>query len=275
MPEIATKRLVLTYGEKTIINQLDLVVPTGKITVFIGSNGCGKSTLLKSMARLLKPKAGSIILDGKGIAQTSTKEVAKSMSILPQGPTAPQELTVFQLVKLGRYPHQNWFNQWKEEDEQHVWDALKLTKLTSFADRPVESLSGGQRQRAWIAMTFAQDTPLILLDEPTTYLDLSHQVEILDILYNLNREKQRTIVMVLHDLNLAARYADHMIAVHNQTVFAAGKPTEIMTSDIIRHVFDMECVVSSDPLFGTPMCIPYGKGLTASKNNEVVNIKAN
>lgn len=269
MTQIGTKGLTLAYGDSVIIDNLDIEIPAGKITVFIGSNGCGKSTLLKAMARLLKPKSGSVILDGKDIAATSTKQVARKMSILPQGPTAPQELTVFQLIKLGRYPHQNWYNQWTEEDEKHVWEALKLTRLTEFADRAVESLSGGQRQRAWIAMTLAQDTELILLDEPTTYLDLNHQVEILDILYELNRQQNRTIVMVLHDLNLAARYADHMVAVANRQVLAAGTPEQIMTSDIIREVFHMESIVTSDPLFGTPMCIPYGKGLVAPQKNLV------
>lgn len=263
MANLQTKQLTLSYGGGPIIDSLDMAVPAGKITVLIGSNGCGKSTLLKSMARLLKPKSGAIVLDGKDITHTNTKQIARKLSILPQGPVAPQELTVFQLVKLGRYPHQNWFNQWSEEDERHVWDAIRLTQLEELAERPVESLSGGQRQRAWIAMTFAQDTDMILLDEPTTYLDLSHQVEVLDILYELNRSQQRTIVMVLHDLNLAARYADHMVAVANRTVLASGPPEAIMTSETIEQVFHMPCIVVKDPLFGTPMCVPYGKGLRA------------
>ncbi|TCK92408.1 iron complex transport system ATP-binding protein [Natranaerovirga hydrolytica] len=261
MASILTDQLTLSYGEFKVINNLDLQIPSGKITVFIGSNGCGKSTLLKSMARLLKPKEGSIILDGKDIALTNTKKVARKMAVLPQGPSAPQELTVFQLVKLGRYPHQNWYNQWSKEDERLVWEALEVTQLKDLANRPVESLSGGQRQRAWIAMTLAQNTDIIMLDEPTTFLDLNHQVEVLDILYDLNRNQKRTIIMVLHDLNLAARYADHMVAVANQTVVASGNAKDIMTCETIKEVFGMDCTVANDPLFGTPMCIPYGKGL--------------
>ncbi|WP_018922977.1 ABC transporter ATP-binding protein [Salsuginibacillus kocurii] len=259
MSTIETKDLTLAYGETTIIDSLDLKVPPGEITVFIGSNGSGKSTLLRAMARLLKPKQGAVVLDGKAVADSSTKEVAKQMAILPQGPTAPAELSVFQLVKLGRYPHQNLFNQWSKEDEEHVFEALRMVQLEDLAERTVATLSGGQRQRAWIAMTLAQDTDLLLLDEPTTYLDLNHQIEILDILYDLNRESGRTVVMVLHDLNLAARYADHMVAVSNQTVYQSGTPNEIMTKEVIGDVFDMPCMVSADPLFGTPMCIPFGK----------------
>lgn len=272
MPNISTESLSLAYGDSLIIDDLDVQIPSGKITVFIGSNGCGKSTLLKAMARLLKPKQGSIILDGKDISLTDTKQIAKKMSILPQGPTAPQELSVFQLVKLGRYPHQNWFNQWTREDEEQVWAALELTRLTEFAERAVESLSGGQRQRAWIAMTLAQDTELILLDEPTTYLDLNHQVEVLDILFELNRKQNRTIIMVLHDLNLAARYADHMVAVANQSVLASGTPDKIMTSGIIEEVFNMECIITRDPLFGTPMCVPFGKGLSRNGDRKVASL---
>lgn len=258
---IKANELSLGYGDVIVIDDLDISIPKGKITVFIGSNGCGKSTLLKSMARLLSPKGGSIILDGKDIIKTDTKEIAKKMSVLPQGPTAPQELTVFQLVKLGRYPYQNWFNQWTEEDEYYVNEALKTTKLEELANRTVQSLSGGQRQRAWIAMTLAQNTEVILLDEPTTYLDLKHQVEVLDILFELNRNQKRTIVMVLHDLNLAARYADHIVAVADQTVMASGTPKEVINCELIKKVFDMDCAVCPDPLFNTPMCIPYGKGV--------------
>ncbi|OEF97398.1 ABC transporter ATP-binding protein [Desulfuribacillus alkaliarsenatis] len=271
MAKITTEKLCLSYGETQVIDNLDLVIPPGKVTVFIGSNGCGKSTLLKSIARLLKPVGGAVVLDGKDISKTSTKQVAKKMSILPQGPTAPQELTVFQLVKLGRYPHQNWFNQWTEEDEHYVRDALRITQLDHLAERAVESLSGGQRQRAWIAMTLAQNTDLILLDEPTTFLDLNHQVEVLDILFELNRKQKRTIVMVLHDLNLAARYADHMVAVANKTVVACGVPEKIMNVELIQKVFCMDCLVSKDPLFGTPMCIPFGKGIKADKIRPACN----
>ncbi|MED1780942.1 ABC transporter ATP-binding protein [Brevibacillus fortis] len=259
MQALETQRLTLSYGERNIIEALDLNVPRGKITVFIGSNGSGKSTLLRSLARLLKPKEGAILLEGESIAKRSTKEVAKRLAILPQGPSAPEGLTILQLVKQGRYPYQNWLQQWSEEDEQMVNKALAATQLTDMANRAVDSLSGGQRQRAWIAMTLAQGTETILLDEPTTYLDMSHQIEILDLLFELNQTEQRTIVMVLHDLNLACRYAHHIVAVHNQTVVAEGDPNEVLTTDLVRTVFDMDCQITQDPLYGTPMCIPYSK----------------
>lgn len=260
MHALETKSLTLSYGDDIIIDQLNLVIPKGKITVFIGSNGCGKSTLLRSLARLLKPASGSVILDGYEMANLSSKEIAKRLAILPQGPIAPEGLTVLQLVKQGRYPYQNWFKQWSEEDEKAVYQALEVTKMKGFMDRPVDSLSGGQRQRAWISMTLAQGTEIILLDEPTTYLDLTHQVEILDLLFELNEKEKRTIVMVLHDLNLACRYAHHIVAVQNKSIFSQGKPEEIIDKDLIQSVFGMECQIATDPLFGTPMCIPYGKG---------------
>jgi iron complex transport system ATP-binding protein len=274
MHALETRQLTLSYGERNIIEQLDLQIPRGKITVFIGSNGCGKSTLLRSLARLLKPKEGAVLLDGHAIAKQSTKEVAKRLAILPQGPTAPEGLTVLQLVKQGRYPYQNWLQQWSEEDERMVKQALDATQLTPLADRAVDSLSGGQRQRAWIAMTLAQGTETILLDEPTTYLDMSHQIEILDLLYELNQTEQRTIVMVLHDLNLACRYAHHIVAVHNQSVYAQGRPDEVMTEELVRNVFQMECQITRDPLYGTPMCIPYSRSkliYTALQKSKVLS----
>ncbi|WP_134704883.1 ABC transporter ATP-binding protein [Ammoniphilus sp. YIM 78166] len=257
---LETKGLTLSYGNEIIIDQLGLEIPKSKITVFIGSNGCGKSTLLRSLARLLKPQSGSIILDGYAMTQLSTKEIAQRLAILPQGPVAPEGLTVLQLVKQGRYPYQSWLKQWSEEDEQMVYRALEATQMKSLAERPVDSLSGGQRQRAWIAMTLAQGTDTILLDEPTTYLDMTHQIEILDLLFELNEKEKRTIVMVLHDLNLACRYADHIVAVRDKGIFAEGKPEEIVSKEMIRSVFGMECEITVDPLFGTPLCIPHGKG---------------
>lgn len=257
---IETKNLSISYGDTQIIHDLDLKIPKGEITVFIGANGCGKSTLLRSIARLLKPKSGSVLLEGKAIAKLSTKEVAKKMAILPQSPSAPEGLTVLQLVKQGRYPHQSWLKQWTEEDEKKVNDALAATHLDQLKERTVDSLSGGQRQRAWIAMTLAQDTDIILLDEPTTYLDMTHQIEILDLLFELNETKNRTVVMVLHDLNLACRYAHHIVAIKDQKVFAKGKPEHVINSDLVRNVFGMDCEVTTDPLFGTPLCIPYGRG---------------
>lgn len=212
------------------------------------------------MARLLKSSSGSVLLDGEEIAKLPTKEISRRMSILPQGPSAPEGLTVNQLVRQGRYPHQTWLKQWSGEDERMVRLALESTHLTALADRPMDALSGGQRQRAWIAMTLAQGTETLLLDEPTTYLDMTHQIDILDLLFDLNEREGRTIVMVLHDLNLACRYAHHIVAVHNKSIYAEGKPEDIVTQDMVRAVFQMECDIAVDPLFGTPMCIPHGKG---------------
>ncbi|MEK4283464.1 MULTISPECIES: ABC transporter ATP-binding protein [Ureibacillus] len=257
---IETKKLSISYGKNLIIHELDLKIPKGEITIFIGANGCGKSTLLRSIARLLKPTSGTVILEGKSIAKLSTKEVAKQLAILPQSPSAPEGLTVLQLVKQGRYPHQTWLRQWSEEDEEKVNNALKATRLEELKEKPVDALSGGQRQRAWIAMTLAQDTDIILLDEPTTYLDLTHQIEILDLLFELNEKEKRTVVMVLHDLNLACRYAHHIVAIKNQKVFAQGKPEHVINRSLVKAVFDMDCEVTPDPLFGTPLCIPHGKG---------------
>ncbi|PLR79307.1 cobalamin/Fe(3+)-siderophore ABC transporter ATP-binding protein [Bacillus sp. V3-13] len=257
---IETRNLTLSYGDTIIIEDLDLVIPKGEITVFIGGNGCGKSTLLRSVARLLKPQAGTILLEGEAIAKQSTKDVAKKMAILPQSPIAPEGLTVLQLVKQGRYPHQTWLKQWTELDEKKVIGALEATGLAHLKDRSVDSLSGGQRQRAWIAMTLAQDTDIILLDEPTTYLDMTHQIEILDLLFELNEKEQRTIVMVLHDLNLACRYAHNIVAIKDRKIFAQGKPEIVINCSLVKNVFGMDCEVTMDPLFGTPLCIPYGKG---------------
>lgn len=257
---ISTRSLSLGYGDSRIIQDLDLNIPQGEITVLIGANGCGKSTLIRAIARLLKPQSGTVLLEGKAIATMPTKEVARQMAILPQSPVAPEGLTVYQLVKQGRYPHQTWFKQWTATDEKKVQHAIAATKLTDLQDKFVDELSGGQRQRAWIAMTLAQDTDIILLDEPTTYLDLSHQIEILDLLYDLNRNEHRTIVMVLHDLNLACRYAHHLVAIKNGSIYAEGKPEDVIHCELVKQVFNMDCQVMQDPVFGTPLCIPYGKG---------------
>ncbi|MFS3914809.1 ABC transporter ATP-binding protein [Bacillus australimaris] len=260
MSAISTEGLSLGYGETIIIDELNVSIPKGEITVFIGSNGCGKSTLLRSLARLMKPMGGSVLLEGHSIAKLPTKEVAKQLAILPQGPEAPEGLTVHQLVKQGRYPYQNWLKQWSKQDEEAVNRALKSTKMEDLADRTVDSLSGGQRQRAWIAMTLAQETDIILLDEPTTYLDMTHQIEILDLLFDLNEKEQRTIVMVLHDLNLACRYAHHLVAIKDKSIYAEGRPETVINCDLVKNVFDMNCQVTTDPLFGTPLCIPHGRG---------------
>jgi len=254
--------LSLGYEKKIIIHSLDLSIKSNQITVLVGGNGCGKSTLLKSFARLLKPSSGQVLLNGADIHELSGKEVARKLAILPQGPVAPEGLTVEQLVRQGRYPHQSWLQSWTEDDERFVHKALQDTNMTAFAHRSIDALSGGQRQRAWIAMALAQNSDILLLDEPTTYLDLTHQIEILDLLFELNRTQKTTILMVLHDLNLAARYAHHMIAIKEGRVFCQGAPEAILDHEMVKAVFDMECHISADPLFGTPMCIPYGKGRT-------------
>lgn len=256
---LTTRKLTLSYDKNSIVAGLDLAIPTGQMTALVGPNGCGKSTLLRGLARLLKPQSGTVYLDGKAIAQLSTKEVAKRIGILPQSPSAPEGLTVRELIAQGRYPHQTWLQQWSQEDEQMLKQAIAMTDLAPFAERPLDTLSGGQRQRAWIAMTLAQNTDILLLDEPTTFLDLAHQIEVLDLLYDLNRDRGRTIVMVLHDLNLACRYADNLIALRNGQVFAQGTATQVMTETMLREVFGLESQIVADPVAGTPMCIPIGR----------------
>jgi len=259
MTALETRQLRLGYGDTIIIPALNLTLPRGQITVLIGSNGCGKSTLLRAMARLLRPLGGAVLLDGAPLAGRSTKSIARDLAILPQTPSAPEGLTVLQLVRQGRFPHQNWLRQWSAEDEQIVRDALEATSLTAFADHPVDALSGGQRQRAWIAMTLAQGTGTLLLDEPTTYLDLTHQIEVLDILFELNEREGRTIVMVLHDLNLACRYAHHLVALKDGQLYAVGTPEQVVTEQMVQDVYGLQSRIVPDPITGTPMCIPYGK----------------
>lgn len=256
---LTTRNLTLAYEGTPIIRDLTLAIPTGQITGLVGANGCGKSTLLRGLARLLKPVSGTVYLDSKSIFQRSTKEVAQQLGLLPQNPIAPEGLTVKDLVAQGRYPYQNWLQQWSTQDEKIVQRALEITDLTEFVDRPLDTLSGGQRQRAWIAMALAQDTEILLLDEPTTFLDLAHQVEVLDLLYHLNQRQGRTIVMVLHDLNQACRYADYLIAVKEGRIFAAGDPQSVMTEEVVQAVFNLKCRIYPDPIAGTPMCIPIGQ----------------
>ena len=256
---LTTRKLTLAYDDTAIIQTLDLAIPAGKITVLVGPNGCGKSTLLKGLGRLLKPKNGLVYLDNASIFKLPTKVVAKQLGLLPQGPMAPEGLTVRDLVAQGRYPHQSWLQQWSEEDERQVEAALAITELQDLATRPIDSLSGGQRQRAWIAMTLAQNTQILLLDEPTTFLDLAHQIEVLDLLYDLNQREGRTIVMVLHELNQACRYGDHLIALKAGQVYAQGNPQTIMTETLVKEVFDLDCRIVEDPVAGTPLCIPIGR----------------
>ncbi len=257
---LACHALHVRYDTVPVLHGLDLVLPAGRITVFVGSNGCGKSTLLKSFARLLAPDQGTVLLNGRDIARQSSAQVARELSMLPQSATAPEGLSVHDLVRLGRYPHQNWLRQWSRDDEAQVDAALRDTGLSDLRHRAVDTLSGGQRQRAWIAMTLAQDAPVMLLDEPTTYLDLAHQIEVLDLIDRLNTERGKTVVMVLHDLNLAARYAHHMVALRQGAVVAAGPPSEVMDAALVKQVFDLDCRIIPDPLFGTPLCVPFGKG---------------
>ncbi len=259
MTSLAARDLSVAYERTIVLKDLDLEIPVGEITALVGSNGSGKSTLLKTMARLLRPRQGSVYLDNRSVFNLPTKEVAKKMGILPQGPVAPEGLSVRELVAQGRYPYQSWFRHWSASDDVAVQRALEATGLTLMADRPLDSLSGGQRQRAWIAMALAQETGILLLDEPTTYLDLAHQVEVLDLLDELNRKEGRTIVMVLHDLNQACRYVHHLAMIKDGGVYAAGQPSEIMTEDAVRSVFGLECRVIIDPLFGTPLFIPAGR----------------
>lgn len=249
----------LGYGDREIVPGLSVTVPPGQITVIVGPNACGKSTLLRAMARLLVPSAGAVLLNGRSIQEMPTKEVAAVLGILPQSPTAPEGITVSDLVGRGRYPHQGWFRRWGAEDDEAVAQALLSTDVLELADRPVDELSGGQRQRVWIAMALAQRTDILLLDEPTTFLDASHQLDVLDLLTDLNRERGVTMVAVLHDLNLACRYADHMIAMKAGRILAEGRPVDIVTEELVGEVFGMRCSVIEDPASATPMVVPLGR----------------
>ncbi|WP_019855813.1 ABC transporter ATP-binding protein [Actinopolyspora mortivallis] len=248
----------LAYGERVVVDGLDLDVLDGGITGVIGPNGCGKSTLLRALGRLLQPRSGSVLLDGKRIHRMSTKEVARSLGMLPQSPVAPEGLCVADLVARGRHPHQTWYRQWSSDDERAVAEALELTGIGDLAERSVDELSGGQRQRAWLSMALAQRTDLLLLDEPTTYLDLSHQVDVLELIGRLHAESGRTVVMVLHDLNFAARYADRLVAMSAGRVAAEGPPHEVITESLLAEVFDLRARVIPDPVTGTPMVVPLG-----------------
>ncbi|PFG35066.1 ABC transporter ATP-binding protein [Sanguibacter antarcticus] len=253
---LAARDLTLGYDAKVVVPDLSVDIPTGQITVIVGANACGKSTLLRGLARLLSPSSGTVLLDGEDIRSRSTKEVARVLGLLPQTPIAPDGITVADLVGRGRYPHQGWFRQWSTEDDEAVAEALEATSTLSLAGRPVDELSGGQRQRVWIAMALAQRTDLLLLDEPTTFLDVNHQIEVLDLLCRLNRTLGRTVVMVLHDLNLSARYADHLIAMKDGQIHSQGTPAEVMTAQGIEEVFGLRCRVIDDPETGTPLMVP-------------------
>lgn len=257
MIRLTTTALNIAYEKRMIVENLNIAIPQGKVTALVGANGSGKSTILKTLARLMTPSSGSVLLDGKSIHKQSTKEVAKQLAILPQNPTAPDGLTVSELVSYGRFPYQKGFGSMSAEDRRVVSWALEATGMTEFTDRPVDQLSGGQRQRAWIAMTLTQGTDIIFLDEPTTFLDMAHQLEVLQLLQTLNEKEGRTIVMVVHDLNHASRYADHMIAIKKGRVVGEGSPTEVMTPHILREVFGIEADVVPDPRTGVPLCLPF------------------
>ncbi|BAH55282.1 ABC transporter ATP-binding protein [Rhodococcus opacus] len=250
--------LSLGYGDRIIVDHLNLEVRTGVITTVIGPNGCGKSTLLRALGRLLKPRNGSVLLDGKAIGSMRTKDVARTLGMLPQAPVAPEGLTVADLVARGRHPHQSWLRQWSSDDEGEVAEALALTGVSDLADRPVDQLSGGQRQRAWISMALAQGTDILLLDEPTTYLDLAHSVEVLDLVDRMHEELGRTVVMVLHDLNLAIRYSDQLIVMRDGTIVASGAPKDIISAELLLEVFGLEAAVIADPVSDRPLVVPIG-----------------
>lgn len=257
MPHLFTEHLNIAYEERLIVEDLNITIPEGKITALVGSNGSGKSTILKTMARIMKPQKGAVVLDGRSLHKQSTREVAKQLAILPQNPTAPDGLTVKELVSYGRFPHQKGFGSLSREDHEMIQWAIQVTGMTQFVDHPVDQLSGGQRQRAWIAMALAQGTDLLFLDEPTTFLDMAHQLEVLKLLEKLNQEQQRTIVMVVHDLNHASRFAQHMVAIKAGKVASSGSPVDVITPDIMREVFGIEADIVTDPRTGLPLCLPY------------------
>lgn len=256
---LSAEGVTLAYGDRTIVDTLDLSLPPGRVTAIVGANACGKSTLLRAMARLLPPTAGQVLLDGKAIHRMPTKQVARVLGLLPQSPVAPDGIAVSDLVSRGRHPHQGALSRWTRTDDDAVARALDATDTAHLADRHVDQLSGGQRQRVWIAMALAQETDVLLLDEPTTFLDISHQIDVLDLLTDLNRNRGTTVAMVLHDLNLAARYADHLVAMAEGRIVAAGTPDDVLTEKTVEEVFGLRSRVVPDPLTGRPMIVPIGR----------------
>jgi iron complex transport system ATP-binding protein len=257
--KLRAEGLTLGYGSRDVVPGVDVLIPEGRITAVIGANACGKSTLLRGLARLLKPRRGAVYLDGMRIDRMRTRELATELGVLPQSPTAPDGITVADLVGRGRYPHQGLFRQWTADDEAAVGRALEATRTADLVDRRVQDLSGGQRQRVWVAMALAQDTDVLLLDEPTTFLDVAHQIELLDLLARLNREDGKTIVVVLHDLNLACRYADQILAMTDGRIHAEGPPSEIVDAELVAEVFGLSCQVIEDPVSGAPLVIPHSQ----------------
>ncbi|MFI9505055.1 ABC transporter ATP-binding protein [Nocardia sp. NPDC052566] len=257
--ELAARNLNLRYGDRAIIDELDLVLPGGAVTAIVGPNACGKSTLLRGLTRLLRPTGGTVTLDGADIHRMSARALALRLGLLPQQPITPEAITVEALVRLGRYPHQRLLRPWSADDQAAVDLALRRTGTDELRDKQVDQLSGGQRQRAWIALALAQDTDLLLLDEPTTFLDLRHQLDVLDLVADLHTDAGRTIVMVLHDLGQAARYADHLVVLHDGRLAAAGAPAAVLDADLVRTVFGVDCRVIPDPETGTPLVIPRSR----------------
>ncbi|NDO88598.1 ABC transporter ATP-binding protein [Cellulosimicrobium composti] len=251
--------ITVGYDDRVIARDLDVSVPDGSFTVIVGPNACGKSTLLRALSRLLKPSRGQVVLDGRSISSIPAKEVARRLGLLPQSSIAPEGITVADLVARGRYPHQTLLRQWSREDEAAVLGALAATGTTGLADRLVDELSGGQRQRVWVAMVLAQETPILLLDEPTTFLDIAHQIELLELCADLNRDRGHTLVAVLHDLNHACRYATHLIAMKDGAIVAEGAPGDVVTAALVEDVFGLPCRIIPDPVTGTPLVVPEGR----------------
>ncbi|MEU6313627.1 ABC transporter ATP-binding protein [Streptomyces sp. NPDC047014] len=255
---LAARGVTVGYGGRSVMDDLHVEIPPGVITTIIGSNGCGKSTLLRTLSRLLKPSKGQVVLDGDDIATLRTRDVAKKLGLLPQTPVAPDGLTVADLVARGRHPHQSWLRQWSSDDAAVVERALEMTGVADLADRPVDALSGGQRQRVWISMTLAQGTDLLLLDEPTTYLDLAHAIDVLDLVDDLH-ESGCTVVMVLHDLNLATRYSDNLVVMKAGAILAQGHPRDVITAELLEDAFGLRAKVIEDPVGDRPLIVPIGR----------------
>lgn len=256
---LEAKGLATGYDSRAIIENLNLQIPDGKISVIIGANGCGKSTLLKSLSRLNRVMKGGILLDGRRIHEYPSKQLAKELGLLPQSPVVPEGISVTDLVSRGRFPYRSFMKGMGKDDYRAVLEALETMGIEELADRSVDELSGGQRQRVWIALALAQQTDILLLDEPTTFLDISYQVEILDLLTDLNRRRGTTIVMVLHDINLSARYADYLFAMKNGKLIAEGAPSAVISPELVREVFGLNCSVIRDPVAGSPMIVPIGR----------------
>ncbi len=258
-PRLRGEQLTLAYGKKTIAEDLNVTIPDGHFTAIIGPNGCGKSTLLRTLSRLMTPTQGHVFLDGEHIQHYASKEVARRIGLLAQNATTPGDITVQELVARGRYPHQPLFTRWREEDERAVAKAMQATGVTNLASQSVDTLSGGQRQRVWIAMVLAQETAIMLLDEPTTWLDISHQIDLLELLSELNRQQGYTLAAVLHDLNQACRYATHLIALKEGKIVAEGAPGKIVSAELIEQVYGLKCMIIEDSVAGTPLVVPLGR----------------